>query len=185
MAQSRDPSENQPDTDSHETFLRLWTHNEPELRAFVRACCPRAQEVDEVLQDVCIAAWRKFSTLDDHTAFGPWACLIARYELLMARRRYARDRLVLSEDIVNKLAEEGAEEISLRNRQLEALEQCIEKLPDDRRELALSAYARDMTIRQLAQRLKRSETSLYQLLFRIRKQLHGCIEQTLTHTNST
>jgi len=75
--------------DPHESFLRLWTRHEPELRAFVRSCCPRAQEVDGVLQDVSIAAWRKFATLDDHEAFGPWACLIARYELLMARRRFA------------------------------------------------------------------------------------------------
>ena len=95
-------------TDTHEAFLRLWTHHEPELRAFVRSCCPRAQEVDEVMQDVSIAAWRKFSSLDDHDAFGAWACMIARYELLMTRRRFARDRLVLSEDIVKLLADEAA-----------------------------------------------------------------------------
>ena len=56
--------------------------------AFVRSCCPRAQEVDEVMQDVSIAAWRKFSSLEDHDAFGAWACMIARYELLMTRRRF-------------------------------------------------------------------------------------------------
>ena len=64
----------------HETFLRLWTVHEPSVRAFVRSCCPKTQEVDDVMQEVGIAALRKFSTLDDHTAFGAWACLIARYE---------------------------------------------------------------------------------------------------------
>ena len=86
--------------DPHEKFLRLWMQHESELRAFVRSCCPKAQEVDDVMQEVSIAALRKFSTLDDHSAFGAWACLIARYELLSARRRFARDQLVLSEDIV-------------------------------------------------------------------------------------
>ena len=52
--------------DPHETFLRLWTRHEPELRAFVRACCPRAQEVDDVMQEESVAALRKFSKLDDH-----------------------------------------------------------------------------------------------------------------------
>jgi RNA polymerase sigma-70 factor, ECF subfamily len=165
--------------DPHETFLRLWTRHEPELRAFVRACCPRAQEVDDVMQEVSVAALRKFSKLDDHSAFGPWACLIARYELLTARRRYARDRLVLAEDIVQLLAEEGARELPLRHRQLRALDYCIEKLPRKRRELALSAYGRDATIRELAARLKRTEGSLYQLLARIRKVLHRCMEQAL------
>ncbi|MFT4692213.1 MAG: sigma-70 family RNA polymerase sigma factor [Verrucomicrobiia bacterium] len=165
--------------DPHEAFLRLWTHHEPELRAFVRSCCPRAQEVDEVMQEVSVVAWRKFPTLDDPSAFGPWACLIARYELLMARRRYARDRLVLAEDVVKLLAEEGAEEFSLRHRQLEALEACIGKLPRERRELALAAYAADTSIRDLAGQLRRTEGSLYQLLARIRKQLFDCLNQSL------
>ena len=165
--------------DPHEAFLRLWMQHEPELRAFVRSCCPNAQEVDDVMQEVSVAALRKFSKLDDHSAFGPWACLIARYELLTARRCYARDRLVLAEDIVQLLAEEGAQELPLRHRQLRALDYCIEKLPRKRRELALSAYGRDATIRELAARLKRTEGSLYQLLARIRKVLHRCMEQAL------
>ena len=103
---SESDRQNEP-PDPHETFLRLWMRHEPELRAFVRSCCPKAQEVDDVMQEVSVAALRKFSTLDDHAAFGPWACLIARYELLSARRRFARDRLVLAEDVLELLADEG------------------------------------------------------------------------------
>ena len=165
--------------DPHETFLRLWMQHEPSLRAFVRSCCPKAQEVDDVMQEVSVAALRKFSTLDDHSAFGPWACLIARYELLTARRRFARDRLVLSEDVIALLADEGAKELPLRQRQLRALDQCIEKLPRERRELALAAYAKDTTIREMAAQLKRTEGSLYQLLARIRAELHRCMTAAL------
>ncbi len=165
--------------DSHEDFLRLWTHHEPELRAFVRSCCPRAQEVDEVMQEVSVVAWRKFSSLDDSKAFGPWACMIARYELLMARRRFARDRLVLAEDVVKLLTEEGAEEMSLRHRQLEVLDSCIGKLPRERRELALAAYSRDTSIRDLATQMGRTEGALYQLLARIRKQLFDCMNRSM------
>ena len=175
----KNPDRQDEAPDPHETFLRLWTVHEPSLRAYVRSCCPKAQEVDDVMQEVSVAALRKFSTLDDHSAFGPWACLIARYELLTARRRYARDRLVLSEDIVQLLADEGANELSLRERQLKTLDQCVEKLPRERRELALSAYAKDTTIREMAARLQRTEGSLYQLLARIRKELHRCMVQAL------
>ncbi len=180
-----DQSDMQIDTpDPHEVFLRLWTHHEPELRAFVRSCCPKAQEVDDVMQEVSVAALRKFSTLDEHAAFGPWACLIARYELLSARRRFARDRLVLAEDIVELLADEGAQELPLRHQQLQALDHCIEKLPRGRRELAVAAYARDTTIREMAAQLKRTEGSLYQLLARTRKELHRCMEQKLAGAES-
>lgn len=171
-------AEHQPEPpDTHESFLRLWTHHEPELRSYVRACCPRVEEVDEILQDVSIIAWRKFPSLDDPGAFGPWACLIARYELLKARRRNARDRLVLSEDIVQLLTDEGSEEMPLRHRQLEALDLCIEKLTPERRELVLAAYSPDTSIRDLAAQLKRTENSLYQLLYRIRQELFACMEK--------
>ena len=170
--------------DPNETFLRLWMRHEPSLRAYVRCCCPKAQEVDDVMQEVSVAALRKFSTLDDHSAFGAWACLIARYELLSARRRFARDRLVLSEDIVELLANEGDNELPLRERQLRVLDQCIEKLPRERQELTLAAYGKDTTIRELAAQLKRTEGSLYQLLARIRKQLYRCMESTLPGAES-
>ena len=122
--------------------------------------------------------------LDDHAAFGPWACLIARYELLSARRRFARDRLVLAEDVVKLLVDEGAQELPLRQRQLRALDECVGKLPRQRRELALAAYSKETTIRQIAAQLGRTEGSLYQLLARIRKELHGCMEQALAGAES-
>ena len=52
------PNSNQENDvpDPHETFLRLWMQHEPELRAFVRSCCPNAQEVDDVMQEVSVAA---------------------------------------------------------------------------------------------------------------------------------
>ncbi len=177
MAEKSDVQIETPDP--HETFLRLWTHHEPQLRAFVRSCCPKAQEVDDVMQEVSVAALRKFSTLGDHSAFGPWACLIVRYELLSARRRFARDRLVLAEDVIALLVDEGAQELPLRRQQLQALDQCLEKLPRERRELALAAYARDTTIREIAGQLKRTEGSLYQLLARLRMELHRCMTLAL------
>lgn len=169
----------------NEDFLRLWTHHEPELRAFVRACLPRAEEVDEVMQEVSLAAWRKFATFTEPAQFPRWACLIARYEILMARRRHARDRLVLEEDIMEKLAEEGAEEMSVRHQQLNALDECVAKLPRERRELALAAYAPETSMKKLAAQLGRTEGSLYQLLARIRQELLRCVERTLAQEAHT
>ena len=163
-----------------EAFLRLWTHHEPGLRAFVGSCSPNSAEVDEVMQDVSIAAWKKFHTLEDHSAFAPWVFTVAKYELLMTRRRHARNRLVLSNDIVETLAKEAAEEVPLRHKQLDALDRCVEKLPTERRELALAAYRKEISIRDLAKKQGRSEGSLYQLLSRIRKQLHSCMEHSLS-----
>ena len=170
---------------SHEDFLRLFTKHEPELRAFVRACLPRAADVDEVMQEVSLVAWRKFSTLTEAALFPRWACLIARYEILMFRRAHARDRLVLDEDIIERLADEGTEEMPVRHAQLAALDDCMAKLPCERRELALAAYAPETSMKSLAAQLGRSEGSLYQLLARIRQELLRCVERTLAQEAHT
>ena len=86
---------------------------------------------------------------------------------------------MLDEDILEKLAEEGAEEISVRHLQLDALDGCIAKLPRERRELALAAYAPETSMKELAAQLGRTEGSLYQLLARIRQELLRCVERTL------
>lgn len=74
--------------------------------------------------------------------------MIARYEVLMARRRVARERLVLDEDVIAKLAEEGAQEMPLRHRQLDALDRCVAKLPEERRKLALAAYGTGVSMKE-------------------------------------
>jgi RNA polymerase sigma-70 factor (ECF subfamily) len=111
--------------------------------------------------------------------------VIARYEILKFRRSRARDRLVLDEDIVEKLAAEGAEEMDERHRQLDALEDCIAKLPGERRGLALAAYAPETSMKDLAAQLGRTEGSLYQLIARIRQELLRCVELTLAREART
>jgi RNA polymerase sigma-70 factor (ECF subfamily) len=164
--------------DPNEDFLRLFTHHEPELRAFLRSCLPRALDVDEVMQEVSLVAWRKFTELPDKAQFVRWVCMIARYEVLMYRRRRARDRLVLDEDIVQTLADEGVEEMPVREAQLRVLDDCIAKLPEERRQLTLAAYAPESSMKVLASQLGRTEGSLYQLLARIRQELLRCVERT-------
>ena len=169
----------------HEAFLRLFTRCEPELRAFVRSCLPRLQDVDEVMQEVSLVAWRKFGDLDDRGRFAPWACLIARYEILKYRRAHARNRLLLDEAVIEALADEAAAEMPLHQRRLVALESCFEKMPDARRELVITAYTPGTSQKDLARQMGRTEGALYQLLSRIRQELWRCVELTLAKEAGT
>ena len=165
--------------DPNAQFLRQWMQHEQALRALVRSCTPKTSEVDEIMQSVSVVAWQKYGTLNEATNFFAWAAMIARYEILKARRRFARERLVLDEDIVVKLMEEGGEEVSVRHLQLEALDGCVAKLPEARRKLAIAAYSPGVSMKDLAGQLGRTEGSLYQLIARIRQDLFQCVEKTL------
>ncbi len=163
----------------HELFVSLLAKHEPMIRGMIRAGVRLPGEVDDVMQRVSILAWRKFEDLDTPDAFPKWACAIARFEILRFHRERARDRLQFNEKLVDLLATESAEEVSIRNRRIAHLEHCLEKLPDDRRELVLLAYQPETSIKELAKSFGRKPDALYQLLRRIRLSLMLCIERRL------
>ena len=161
-------------------FVQLLAKHEPEIRAFIRASLPSSHDVAEVMQNVSLIAWKKFSELDNaETDFAPWTCVIARFEILKYRRNLARDRFVLDESIIEQLCEEGEAETALRSQQIAQLEVCLQKLPQERRDLAIKAYSPGVSIKSLAQQCGRKPDALYQLLRRIRQELEACILRRL------
>jgi len=94
-----------------EQFVRLLVRNDRAIRAWLRSLLPTLDDVDEVMQEVSVVAWRKFDQLDDPENFRRWACVIARYEVLMYRRKKARDRIVLGQEVEKLIADEGLEEL--------------------------------------------------------------------------
>ena len=165
--------------DKHEQFIALLSRHEPVIRAAIRASLIKQHDVDEVMQRVSIAAWRKFDDLSDPSGFPKWACMIARYEILKFRRGKARDRLQLDDELVGKLAVESAETVSMRSRRIAYLEQCLEELPDDRRKLVLQAYQPGVSTKGLAENSGKKADAVYQLLRRIRMALMLCVENKL------
>ena len=176
---SSDPRE------SHEVFMQLLARHEPVIRGYLRSLVSRAADVEELMPDVALVAWRKFSELHEPEAFPRWACVIARYEALRLRRDRARDRLVLDEAVIARLADEGAGETPLRARQMAALEVCVARLPAERRELLLACYASETAINHIATQTGRTVDGLYQLLRRIRVDVQRCVEGTLNQEASS
>jgi RNA polymerase sigma-70 factor (ECF subfamily) len=169
------PTENE----RHNGFLRLFAVTEPALRAFVRSLVPRREDVPEVMQEVAVVLWRKFDELTAAEDFRKWAFGVARLEALAWARDKARDRHVFDPDLLVTLAE-AAERASQRlGPQREALEQCLSKLPSDRRQLVLTAYAPGMSIEQLAVQRGQTPMSLYKVLHRIRLALVECTRRAL------
>jgi RNA polymerase sigma-70 factor (ECF subfamily) len=162
-------------------FLRLFVRHEQALRAYARVMVPNWDAVDEVIQEASVVMWRKLDQLDSHDNFLPWAKVIVRFESLRARRNFARDRLVFSEELLAMLADEAAETVEEELvREKAVLSRCFEKLSPANRELLLAPYAGSGRVKELAEQSGRSVNSLYKLLGRLRAKLHSCIESELS-----
>jgi RNA polymerase sigma-70 factor (ECF subfamily) len=163
----------------HEAFLRLFTRCEPELRAFVRSCLPRPQDVDEVMQETSLVAWRKFTRFERGTNFLAWVFTIARFEALDHLRRRGRERLIFSDSVADLMVEEAAQESDMLERQRRALDRCLAKIGAPQRELLLLSYQPGAKLNEIAARAGRSVEGHYKAVQRLRARLLQCIEGEL------
>ena len=166
-----------------EDFVRLFSRHEGSVRAFVASLLPNWEGVDEVMQEASVVMWRKFDQFDpdrEGSSFLNWAFMIARYEVLMYRRKRATDRLVFSEDVFELLAAEANEILEVQPQRREALGKCLGKLEPPQRELVGAVYADGISIKDAAAKVGRTPTGLYKALARIRQSLQRCITLTLS-----
>ncbi len=167
------------ETERHHRFLRAFTAHEPAVRAYVRRLVPARADADDVMQEVSVVLWEKFDTFREDGNFKAWAFGVARFEVLAWLRDRGRDRLVLDEEVVAKLAAESLDEEPRLERQREALEHCMKKVPEDQRALLMQAYQPESRIQEVARDSGRTVAGFYQWLHRMRRMLLECIRRAL------
>src|SRR5882724_11264787 len=119
----------------HDQFLLLFAEHQPALRTFVRALLPSLADASEVMQEVAVVLWQKFAEFDAARDFRKWAFGVARYQALAHLRDRVRDRHVFNDELVGRLADEAAAAEQRHEAQREALETCLQKLPEHQRAL--------------------------------------------------
>jgi len=168
------------DTDPYELFLSRFTECEGRLRAYLWSMLPTWDGVDDVMQNASLVMWRKFDQYDPDTLFVKWATVVCRFEALKYRRTKARDRHVFSDDLLEILGTEEADDHEqLFRREKVALRECLEEVPEKHRQILMAAYAKGAKIKDVAQEAGRTPTSVYKMLNRLRDKLGECIEARL------
>jgi RNA polymerase sigma-70 factor (ECF subfamily) len=173
------PPKSSIDPHGYEAFVRLFVAHEARLRAFLRVQLPSWGDLDEVMQETGLVAWRKFATFDPATDFLKWVATIGRFEALKARRAKARDRLVFSDELCELLAEEAAAESETLEAQRRVLELCLGKLVAPQRELLTAAYEPGAKFHEVAARAGKSATAFYKIVQRLRAMLLECVQREL------
>lgn len=163
----------------HEQFLTLFTSNESAIRAYVRRLVPTRHDAADVMQGVSLVLWKKFRELDQQSDFRKWSFGVARFETLAWLRDKARDRLVLADDVLQTVAQESGQDEERLSAQRDALEGCLEKLPQGQRTVILAAYAPDAAIQDVAKQSGRTVAAFYQWLHRMRLRLLDCTRRAL------
>lgn len=179
---------NPQDPQQLERFVQRLTDHQSRIWAFILAVVGKADVAQEIFQETNLVLWRKADQYDHARPFGPWAKAIARNQILAAREKMSRDRLVFDPAVMDRIADRYAEEPSggkaTDSRQL-ALADCLAKLPADQRKLVTARYQDRASVKQLAKNAGRSVNGLSVALHRIRRTLADCIDKTLAEESQS
>ena len=162
-----------------EAYVKDLVSHQEDLRAFIYALLPNSPAVEDVLQNTNMILWRKKNAFKQGTNFHAWAFKIARIQVQHQYDRAKREtRLVFSESTLDKI-EGAASDNPHRERELEALENCVGKLNDKQRSIINARYSPGDSLEMHGKNTGATAGSLRISLFRIRAILRRCVEATL------
>jgi RNA polymerase sigma-70 factor (ECF subfamily) len=167
--------------DRNEDFMRLFSANQRRIYGFVAAMIPRTADVDDVFQEVSMSLWRKFEDFEPGTDFAAWAIQFARFLVLKHYEKQRQlGRVVFDDELLNLIADQSVTATEKLDGRIEALRDCLQKLPRRSRELLNLRYDAGLkTCREVAGHVDRSVDATYKALSRIHDKLMQCIERAL------
>ena len=170
-----------------EEFLRLLTEHDRTLAIYVTGLVQPLQDAQDILQEGKIVMWRHFGKFKSGTNFVAWGRKILLRQILAYRRKMKHRRHgQLNEDILVLLHVEMDSAIREKRwvkREL-ALRDCLRKLKPEQRELIEQRYRDEASIEKISRQTDKTETAVYQLLYRIRKALQDCVQLTLNEAET-
>jgi RNA polymerase sigma-70 factor, ECF subfamily len=162
----------------HNEFLRLFSSQSQRIYEFILVLVMRRTDAEEIFQNTCLILWKKFDSYDPEGNFHAWACRIAYLEILQQRRTNRRLQ-TFSEEALSLLADKAlAHSTDLGHRQ-QALEECLEKLGSQDRELIEQRYYYRRTPKEIATVKTRSVYSIYRSLCRVHRALFECVQSRM------
>ena len=122
-------------------FARLYDLYAPLVHGILLARVPRA-EVDDLVQDIFLHAFRKLHTLRDASSFGPWIAMIARNRAVDFHRR-SKETVEISDEV------RGSDTHDSKAKEILEL---IRSLPEAYRETLILRLVEGMTGPEIAAR---------------------------------
>jgi RNA polymerase sigma-70 factor (ECF subfamily) len=165
---------------NEEKFITLFVEHESELRAFAFSLTLQREDAMDVIQEACIAMWRKIQTLESERSFRSWAFSYVRMTALNQRRKKQRSALRFTDQMIEIMAAEWEDESDLVRAERKALAECLDKLPEKQQRLIGLYYeSPETTVGDLAKRLNQPLEGVYKALQRCRVTLRQCIANKL------
>ena len=177
------------DLSDRELFIEQVREHHASLRGFVRSLGVDPLWVDDVAQEAFIVAYNRLGEFDRDRDFGAWLRGIARNLVINERRKDARRKRILSDNLTDVLlstssvAEEEEKEIGDKGlAKIVALRQCLQSLPEKSIQMLKARYEDENSAQDIADEFEMKPPAVRKALERTRTALRRCMEERLSST---
>jgi RNA polymerase sigma-70 factor (ECF subfamily) len=158
-----------------EALQLLFRHNWAWLKGLVYSIVQNADDIDDVLQDICVRVISKIDSLRQPERFRPWLAVLARRLALRYRQQKAQSLRLRDEELADLKCDEKAAGLLENIEQKEQYRQimdAINSLPEKYRQVFVLEHIDDLTYRQIAEILDIPVTTVQIRLVRARQMLY-------------
>lgn len=165
---------------SHAAFRQLVMTEHRRVRIYLARYISCASHVDDVAQEVFLAAYENLASFQKQSKFSTWLLGIARNKALQflkteIRRRNNSERFLDAAMIRQRISILAKDEMEQEQTKIEALRECLNRLPAHAQQLVESYYYRQLATAEIARCENTGEGAIRMKLFRIRKKLGDCV----------
>jgi len=163
-------------------FVKQLMEHRSMLHSFAYALLRDAHLTEDILQEVAVVLWSKYSEFTPGTDFGAWARSVAYREILAARRSEARAHRYMDDSCAQEIlaAYQRREETVDSATHRQALQRCMSQLNPDLRDIMRCRYALSMSSREIAHKFSRTSQAVDAIVYRIKRLLSDCIRTRVT-----
>jgi len=145
------------------------------IHGFIYSLYP-SSEADDLLQEVFLVVTEKADSFELGTNFLAWVRKIARYKVLEhLRARKRADKRTLSDETIERLANQSEPFFDQWHERRSALQVCLGRLSDSARRLVDLRYAEGKALAEIAEAVGWTAKAVKTGLSRARKVLRDCV----------
>ncbi len=170
-------------TTDREQFIEHVRAHHAGLRGFVRSLGVDPLWVDDVAQEAFIVAYNRLDEFDQTRDFGAWLRGIARNLVINERRKDARRKRILSDNLTEVLLasssatdDEPEEMGDYALARVNALKECVRGLPEKSLRMLKRRYEEEQSAQDIAEEFSMNPPAVRKALERLRTALRECME---------
>lgn len=155
----------------NKSVTELFKHCEKKIASYLYRMQVNRDDIDDLLQEIFLRAWRNWDKFDQDQEFLPWIYTIARNERIRWQKKQYRFLQEKNEKLSSNDFSENPEKLHEKNEIRVQVKNAVLSLPEKLKEPLILKHYQNLTFKEISEVLGVAETTIKSRVYLALKQL--------------